>query len=613
MFMRKMRGSASVVMGIMAAAFVGWLVFDGINAMQGGNLGGQINPVVGQVGGQDIRYNEWNIFLQNQLAVSRAADRGMTDEDVRVVTERAWESLISATLIQAELDRLGVSVSDAEVRQAFFTQPPQEMLSYPGFQTDGQFDIDKYRRFFTDPATDETQLLQIEGYYRSILPRAKLQTLVQSGIYVSEEEAWRFYRDTNERARARFVRVDPALTVDDSEVSVSEDEVRQVYDERVDELIRPASARVNMVSISLRPSVADSLAARERAAALADRVRGGEDFAEVAIAESADSISGVDGGFMGKRPTSAFDPRLAEVAADAPLGQVTDPVETPFGLHVLQVDERTADSLALRQIYVPFEISGATEDSVFTLLDDLEDLALRTDLMTAGDSLGVTIRTDVQLLDGVDFIPGAGQLGVAREWALGPESEIGDLSDSFENPSGFHLIELLGRRDESTIPFEEAGIGIRAELLVEKKKERAAELARDLLAAVAAGSSLDEAAEELGWSVEETQLFRRGDFVPGLGQGTEAVGFGFGADVGELSGVLDAGDVVVVVEVVEREEATRDGFDEVRDAVLGQLSFERSQQYVQKWLAALREDTVVEDHRARLLLQEEVQPMIPGF
>ncbi|WP_419163689.1 peptidylprolyl isomerase [Candidatus Palauibacter sp.] len=604
MFMRKMRGSAALVMGIMAAAFVGWLVFDGINAMQGGNLGGQINPVVGQVGGRDIRYNEWNIFLQNQLAVSRAGDRGMTDEDVRVVTERAWESLISATLIQAELDRLGVSVTDAEVRQAFFTQPPQEMLGYPAFQTDGQFDIEKYRRFFTDPATDETQLLQIESYYRSILPRRKLQTLVESGIYVSDEEAWQFYRDTNERASVRFVRVNPAQLVPDSAVSVSDDEIRDVYDERVDELVRPASARVNMVSVSLRPSPADSLEARERAAALSERVRAGEDFATVAMAESADSISGAQGGFMGKRPATAFDPRLADAAAAVPDGEVTDPVETPFGLHVLQVDERTADSLALRQIYIPFEASGATEDSVFTLLDALEDVALRTDLTTAADSLGVTLRTDVQLLDGVDFIPGAGQLGIAREWALGPEAEIGELSESFENPTGFHLFELLGRRDESVIPLDEAGIGIRAELIVEKKKERAAEMAGNLLDAVEGGASLDEAAEGLGWTAEEAESFRRGDFVPGLGQGTEAIGYAFGGGVGELSSVLDAGDAVAVVEVLEREDATREGFDEVRDALLAQLRFERSQQYVQKWLASLREEAVVEDHRARLLAPE---------
>ena len=100
--------------------------------------------------------------------------------------------------------------------------------------------------------------------------------------------------------------------------------------------------------------------------------------------------------------------------------------------------------------------------------------------------------------------------------------------------------------------------------------------------------------------------------MPGLGQGTEGSASARAA-VGALRGVLDAGDAVVVLEVLELEEATREGFEEVRDAVLGQLGFERSQQYVQKWLAALREDTVIEDHRARLLLQQEAQPMIPGF
>ena len=69
MFMRKMRDSAKYVMAVLALAFVGWLVFEGINDMRGGNLGGEINPVVGVVAGRDIRYNEWNEFLANQLAV----------------------------------------------------------------------------------------------------------------------------------------------------------------------------------------------------------------------------------------------------------------------------------------------------------------------------------------------------------------------------------------------------------------------------------------------------------------------------------------------------------------------------------------------------------------
>ena len=95
-------------MSILAVAFVGWLVFEGINDMRGGNVGGDINPVVGEVAGNDIRYNDWNSFHQNQLAVMRQTGRVMTDEDLRIVENQAWESLINATLLEGELDRLGI-------------------------------------------------------------------------------------------------------------------------------------------------------------------------------------------------------------------------------------------------------------------------------------------------------------------------------------------------------------------------------------------------------------------------------------------------------------------------------------------------------------------------
>jgi len=600
MFMKSMRSSARYVMLILAFAFVGWLVFEGINDMRGGNLGGDINPVVGEVAGRAIRYNEWNAYLQNELAFARQNGRSLTEEDVRLVTNRAWDALVNATLLDGELDRLEITATDSEIREAFLNQPPPEMFTHPAFQTDGAFDIEKYRRFFTDPATDQNTLLQIESYYRSLLPRAKLEALVKGGIYVSEDEAWRFYRDTNETAKVRFVRVDPQATIPDSAVFITDAEVRAYYDAHRDDFQRPATARVNMVSVALRPTIDDTVAARQRAVELRDRVVAGEDFAVVAEAESGDPATRAQGGDMGKRARSALDPALAEAAYAIRVGDVSDPVETAFGFHILKVEERSTDSLSLRQIFVPIEVSGETEDIAFNLMDELEGIALRADLLTAADSVGLAVQRDVTLSDGLAFVPGAGALGVAADWALDPVTDIGEVSQFFENATGFHLFELLGRSQQGVAPVTDVAVNIRQILSVQKKKLLAREAAAGVVTAVAAGTPLDEAAARFGWTVEETGMFRRGDFVPGLGQGTEAIGEAFGAPLGATTGVVDAGDGVAVLQVLDRVDATREGFEEVKEAVLSQLEFERTQQYVDKWLASLRAEAVVEDHRARL-------------
>ncbi len=601
MFMRRMRDSAKWVMLVLSLAFVGWLVFDWVQS-RGGDLGSEVNPVVGEVAGREIRYAEWNAYLQNRLAVAREQRGSLTDEDVRRVREQAWEDLVSATLLEAELDRLGLTVTDDEVRLAFLNQPPPEMFDHPAFQTDGQFDIEKYRRFMSDPSTDDATLLGLESYYRNIIPRAKLQSLVEDGIYVSEADAWRFYRDVNETARVRFVRVDPRTEVPDSAVTVTDQQVRAYYQQNADDFQRPSSARVNMVSISIRPTAADTAAVRERAAELRRRLVEGEDFAEVARAESADSVSAARGGDVGRRAREALDPALAEAAFSLPIGSISEPVETGFGLHILRVDERSADSVSLRQIYLSIEPSSATEDSIFDLIDDLEEVALRTNLVTAADSLGIPVQTDVFLAQDVDFVPGAGPLGVAPEWALeDPETAIGDLSRFFENATGFHVFELLGRQEAGRIPLQDVELSIRQTLLEEEKKKAARALALRVVDAVRGGATLEEAAARFGWAVTDAGPFRRGDFVPGLGQGTEAIGEAFGLEPGQTSGVVDAGEAVAIVQLVEKVEASRDEFEEAKASVRAQLAFQRRQSYVQRWLAALRETAEVRDLRDRLV------------
>ena len=93
--------------------------------------------------------------------------------------------------------------------QAARFAPPPEFYSNELFQTDGQFDLQKYQQFLASPVVDDQLLLQLEAYYRELIPRNKLMQQVVAGAYIPEAELWRLWRDQHERVRVRYVAIDP--------------------------------------------------------------------------------------------------------------------------------------------------------------------------------------------------------------------------------------------------------------------------------------------------------------------------------------------------------------------------------------------------------------------
>lgn len=77
--------------------------------------------------------------------------------------------------------------------------------------------------------------------------------------------------------------------------------------------------------------------AMQTAAALAQRVRGGADFAAVAREASADRQSAERGGDIGPLGRGTFGPEVEQGIFDLPVGSITDPIETPFGIHVFKI------------------------------------------------------------------------------------------------------------------------------------------------------------------------------------------------------------------------------------------------------------------------------------
>lgn len=598
MIMRSMRNSAKWMMLILGIAFIAWLVLEGV---QEAGLGtGDPNPVVGEVGDRQIRHAEWNLYLQERLNLAREQrEGGLTDEERRQVTETAWNQLVTDLLLQKELARQGIRVTDAEVRHAFRTSPPPDLMAHPAFQTDGQFDIEKYREFFASGTVDRNLLMQIESWYRDVLPQQKLFNRISEGVFISDAELWRHWRDVRETARVRYVSLDPAAVVDETEIEVTESDVRRYYDANREEFARPASATVQVASIPLAPSPADTAEARRQAEEMYRSIQEEERTLEELIAHSADTIPA--DGELGVMTPREMEPALAETAFSLPLGQVSEPVLTESGFYLLRVDQRWGqDSVALGQVLVPLEISRATEDEVFELIDEVEGIALRADLPTAADSMGVRLRRDVTIRQGAEFVPGVGALGVAVDWTFDPETRAGDLSPFFDGPDAFHVFELTAREPAGIHPLSAVADLIRERLTMERKKEVATGRLAEALASLTPDEPLDRLAEEHGWTVQTSETFRRLDVVPGLGQGTEAVGAAFGLPEGGRSGVVGAGDRVAVVEVVERQEASREEFETGKESLREQLTFQRRQEYVQRWLEALREEANVRDMRDRV-------------
>ncbi len=607
MFMRSIRANTKWVMMVMAVAFAAWLVLDWVRQKdQAATLG--VNPIVVIVNGQEIRNNRWSEAYSFAIDRARAlSGQTLNDEEVRQIESEAWEGMIQDILVEQEILRLGIEVTEAEILQAFRTSPPPDLMRHPVFQTNGSFDYLKYQDFFRDPSVDEQLLLQIETYYRQTLPRTRLAQQISGGTAISDGEVWQAYRDQNESARVSYISVRPQSLVDDADIQVPEADARRYFRQNQDLFVRPATAVVSIVSFSTTPTAVDTAVA----AALADSVRtvveaGELTFEEAAAEFSSDSLSAARGGLLGRFVEDQLAVELAGPVSELAVGEISPPVQTPAGYRIFTVTERVQDTISIAQIQIPIELSFAGEDEIFRTMDEFEGIALNRGLSEAGTQLGVPVRTEVTLTDGFDFVPGAGSLGIGVDWATDPLTPLEEVSEYFENGSGYHMLEVSSRTEEGTFSFEEVRPQIEATLRDELRTRMALEMAARQLDEIRAAPSLEAAAEARGWTFGQAGPFLRGQFVQGLGRGTEAVGAAFGAAPGSIQGPFDAGDAIVFLRVEERTEPDTGTFQVLRGQLRAQMESQLAQMSVDQWVEALRENAEIIDLRDRLRAPEQV-------
>lgn len=599
--LQAMRSSAKYIWVLIVVAFVGgFLVYESSGLF--GRAPITPSTAVATVNGQEILFSVWQRTIQ-QLEAQQTQGSGysLSLDEKKQIEERAFDQLVDEVLLQQEIKRRGITVTPDEVVQAAKFSPPPQLMESPELQTDGQFDYEKYLRFLNSPTAKQSGLLlQLEGYYQDQIPKQKLYEQIAAGVYPTEGQLWQNYRDTRDSAQVSFAVFRPTDAPDPS-IKVSDSEIRAYYDSHKEELKRPGVAAVTYAVIPRTINASDSNAIRDRLLTLRSRILAGEKFEDVAKAESADSASAVDGGNLGVGVLGRFVEPFENAAKALQPGEISQPVLTQFGYHLIRLDSRKGDSLGLHHILLRITQSDSAASRTDRRADSLARFAAGADNPAKFDSaiktLGLTpVRAFVT--EGQPLVESGKVVPSVSAWAFsGPT--VGHSSDLFDSEDGYYIARLESITPGGTPSFDAIKEEIRAELIHKKKLDQLVDVAQKF-ATAAAGSSLEQAGQVLNTPIEQSITFNRLSAVPGLGRANAAIGAAFSLPVNGISAPIKSDDAVYVLRVNRRVEADKAEYEKEKAGMRQQANQSLQRAHIQAFLVNLRDAAKIKDRRKEI-------------
>ncbi len=357
-----------VAFGVIILVFVFWGV-GSFNDRDSINVVAMVNgdPILAQQFEQAYRNAEESVLRNNP---------GITREQLKArhLGREVLRDLIQQTLLTQEAARAGIGVTPLELRRAV-----GEIKAFQDAQ--GRFDPEAYTRVL---AAQRISPAQYEKDMSDQLLREKIFTLITAPAWVDPDEAQNRYNFLRERRVVDYIFIPAARFAGDARVT--DQEVSAYYDAHKQEFAIPPKVDVAYVSVSpetlvkpesiseaearkwyeanqnrfeeqeqvkvahiLAPLAEDAPAeaekkAREQIAKIQAELKSGKDFAVVADASNGPNAAGPGGelGWIARGKTvKAFE----DAAFALEPGQVSGPVRSPFGLHVIKVEAKKPGGL----------------------------------------------------------------------------------------------------------------------------------------------------------------------------------------------------------------------------------------------------------------------------
>ncbi|MCL7462619.1 SurA N-terminal domain-containing protein [Pseudomonas sp. NW5] len=463
--------------------------------------------------------------LQQQLG--EQFDASQLDENL--LRSSALDGLIERTLLLQGAEQAGMRFSDTALDQL--------LLITPEFQQDGRFSPERF-----------DQMIRQMGYsrlqFRQLMQQEMLMGQLQAGLagshFVTDEEVAAFAaleRQTRSfdyltlKADASNIQISEQQLADYyaansaefmspeqvvieylelkkdaffDQVEISDDELQPLYEQEIANLGEQRRAAHILLEFSSRSD--EEL--RTQLEALRERVMAGEDFAALAREFSEDTGSAREGGDLGFAGQGVYDPAFEESLFALQVGEVSAPVKTEFGWHLIRLqDVQAAEVPTLEALRPQLERelkAQKVEQRFVEVTKQLEDAAFESaDLQQPAQELGLSVQESEAFgRDGGQGITANRQV-IQAAFSDEVLLEAANSAPLELDPDTVVVLRVKEHRKSSVRPLEAVAEALRSQLTQQQAAERAREQGDALLQALRRGETPALPAGSTAWASVE--------------------------------------------------------------------------------------------------------------
>jgi peptidyl-prolyl cis-trans isomerase D len=498
-------------------------------------LGIGSEPIAAKVNGAeiteralDVQFQRFRQQLREQLGGAYRPEL-FDDKSMR---REVLNRMVRDELIEQASHDMGLRVSDVDVQAT--------LLGMEAFQKEGRFDQQTFERAvrlqgLTPAGFMERvrklllsqQLAQAVGASTFVTEHEKSQALrlmnqerefsyfvVAAADYlldgpVDDEQIEAYYRDHQmefavpERVKLSYIHLDVESA--GKTIEINDDELREYYDNNQDRYGLPEQRKASHILIQLAQDAdeASVAEAKEKIEALSERLAQGEEFAELAKANSQDPGSAANGGDLGYFARGVMDPAFEAATFALEQGQISEPVRSGFGFHLIKlVDIKAGDVKPFEEARPEVEKAyrkAEGERLYFEMAENLADLSYEdpSSLEPAADALDLTIQQSEWITrekaDGVLASPKVLSAAFSEDVLVDNNN-----SELIELDTESSLVLRVNEHQEATTqPLSEVRERIIENLLEQNAEDQAQAEADKRKQEIEGGASLEQVADTL--------------------------------------------------------------------------------------------------------------------